>query len=150
MIRGRLWLKGGLGHGSCQKGTNHSKRYIKTTSVFFCQAAFYDWDRPVNSYPHPSFFTMFAAFVPAVLLVASMHHVAASSSANRLPSPLQHPRKITNGTTVPSRVEDGIQTECKTCPYKLCTNVAAYEYEHETTLTCWTRGDSIVDTKYVL
>lgn len=63
-------------------------------------------------------------------------------------SPLAvEPRQAANGTTVASRVEDGIQTECKTCPYKLCTNVAAYEYDHETSLTCWTRGDSIVETK---
>ncbi|KAJ4397817.1 hypothetical protein N0V93_002054 [Gnomoniopsis smithogilvyi] len=51
-----------------------------------------------------------------------------------------------NSTRVPSRVEDGIQTECKTCPYSLCTNVAAYEYDQSLTLTCWTRGDSIVET----
>lgn len=52
-----------------------------------------------------------------------------------------------NDTTVPSRVEKGIQTECKTCPYSLCTNKAAYEYEQDMTLTCWTKGDTIVDTK---
>lgn len=52
-----------------------------------------------------------------------------------------------NTTTIASRVEDGIQTECKTCPYELCTNHAAYEYNAYMTLTCWTYGDVIVDTK---
>lgn len=52
--------------------------------------------------------------------------------------------------TVPSTVEEGIQTECKTCPYSLCTNVAAYEYGHDMSLSCWTRGDTIVETKCVL
>lgn len=52
-----------------------------------------------------------------------------------------------NGTTVPSRVEDGIQTECKTCPYSLCTNKVAYEYSTDLTLTCWTTGDNIVETE---
>lgn len=56
----------------------------------------------------------------------------------------------TDATTVPSTVEDGIQTECKACPYSLCTNTAAYEYNHDMTLTCWTRGDNIVDTEYVI
>lgn len=60
--------------------------------------------------------------------------------------PMSRPRQ-SNSTGVPSRVEDGIQTECKTCPYSLCTNQAAYEYGYEMTLTCWTRGDLIVDTK---
>lgn len=55
----------------------------------------------------------------------------------------------TTTTTAPSRVEEGIQTECKTCPYELCTNTAAYLYEQDLTLTCWTRGDTIVDTEYV-
>lgn len=52
-----------------------------------------------------------------------------------------------NATTVPSRVEKGIQTECKTCPYELCTNTAAYLYEQDLTLTCWTIGDTIVETE---
>lgn len=51
-----------------------------------------------------------------------------------------------NTTTIASRVEDGIQTECKTCPYELCINHAAYEYNAYMTLTCWTYGDIIVDT----
>ncbi|CAN8101229.1 unnamed protein product [Discula destructiva] len=52
----------------------------------------------------------------------------------------------TNTTWVPSTVESGIQTECKTCPYSLCTNAAAYEYDHDMSLTCWTRGTTVVDT----
>lgn len=58
-----------------------------------------------------------------------------------------------NATTVPSTVETGVQTECKTCPFGLCTNVAAYGYlgyEDGMSLACWTRGDTIVDTKLVL
>lgn len=51
-----------------------------------------------------------------------------------------------NATAVPSTVEQGVQTECKTCPYSLCTNKVAYEYNHDMLLTCWTRGDSIVET----
>lgn len=51
-----------------------------------------------------------------------------------------------NATTIPSRVESGIQTECKTCPYSLCTNQLALEYATEMTLTCWTYGDNIVDS----
>lgn len=53
-------------------------------------------------------------------------------------------------TTVPSTVEDGIQTECKTCPYSLCTNIEPYEYGHEMNLTCWTEGEKIVDTTWVM
>lgn len=52
-----------------------------------------------------------------------------------------------NSTTIASRVEDGIQTEGKTCPYQLCTNHVAYLYDAHVTLTCWTYGDTIVDTK---
>ncbi|KAF3764166.1 hypothetical protein M406DRAFT_351611 [Cryphonectria parasitica EP155] len=52
----------------------------------------------------------------------------------------------TAASSVPSRVENGIQTECKTCPYSLCTNVVAYEYSQDMNLTCWTTGDMIVDT----
>ncbi|KAJ4416875.1 hypothetical protein N0V82_006514 [Gnomoniopsis sp. IMI 355080] len=55
-------------------------------------------------------------------------------------------RWLNNATRVPSRVEDGIQTECKTCPYSQCTNIAAYEYDQSLNLTCWTRGDAIVET----
>lgn len=52
-----------------------------------------------------------------------------------------------NTTTIPSKVESGIQTECKTCPYSLCTNQLEYLYATEMTLTCWTYGDNIVDSK---
>lgn len=62
------------------------------------------------------------------------------------PYPLIHARQQ-NITKIPSRVEDGIQTECKTCPYSQCTNKVAYEYQQALTLTCWTRGDQIVETK---
>ena len=54
-----------------------------------------------------------------------------------------------NTTTIPSRVESGIQTECKTCPYSLCTNQLELLYGTEITLTCWTYGDNIVDSKLV-
>lgn len=54
-----------------------------------------------------------------------------------------------NATTIPSRVESGIATECKTCPYSLCTNQLAFDYGNEMTLTCWTYGDNIVDSKCV-
>lgn len=65
--------------------------------------------------------------------------------------PVFQARQINStAATVPSTVEDGIQTECKTCPYSLCTNVAAYEYGHDMSLSCWTRGDTIVETKCVL
>jgi hypothetical protein len=40
-------------------------------------------------------------------------------------------------------LEHGVNTECKTCPYSLCTNVAAYESEDPIKLTCWTHGDVI-------
>lgn len=57
-------------------------------------------------------------------------------------------RNSTNtSTTIGSKVQDGIQTECKTCPYELCINHAAYYYDTYMTLTCWTYGDDIVDTK---
>lgn len=52
-----------------------------------------------------------------------------------------------NATTIPSRVESGIETECKTCPYSLCPNQLAFDYATEMTLTCWTYGDNIVDSK---
>lgn len=52
-----------------------------------------------------------------------------------------------NATTIPSRVDSGIQTECKTCPYSLCPNQLAFDYGTEMTLTCWTYGDNIVDSK---
>lgn len=54
-----------------------------------------------------------------------------------------------NDTTIASRVESGINTECKVCPYKLCTNHVDYLYEDTMTLTCWTYGDNIVDSKWV-
>ena len=40
-------------------------------------------------------------------------------------------------------LEKGVQTECKTCPFSLCTNKAFYSYSTAVTLACWTSGDSI-------
>ena len=40
-------------------------------------------------------------------------------------------------------LEKGVQTECKTCPYTLCTNKEFYTYSKVVTLDCWTTGDSI-------
>jgi hypothetical protein len=40
-------------------------------------------------------------------------------------------------------LEHGVNTECKTCPYSLCPNVAAYGSEDPVKLTCWTHGDVI-------
>lgn len=51
-----------------------------------------------------------------------------------------------NVTTIPSSLESGINTECKTCPYSLCTNQLAIT-SGDLTLTCWTYGDNIVDSK---
>lgn len=52
-----------------------------------------------------------------------------------------------NATTIPSKVESGIRTECKTCPYSLCPNQLAFDAGDALTLTCWTYGDNIVDSK---
>jgi hypothetical protein len=40
-------------------------------------------------------------------------------------------------------VERGMNTECKTCPWTLCTNTVYYESEDNVTLTCWTHGTEI-------
>jgi hypothetical protein len=40
-------------------------------------------------------------------------------------------------------LEHSVNTECKTCLYSLCPNVAAYESEDPVKLTCWTHGDVI-------
>jgi hypothetical protein len=38
-----------------------------------------------------------------------------------------------------------IPTECKTCPYNLCTNTKIYDYDNSgMNLTCWTGGSEIV------
>ncbi|KUI64207.1 hypothetical protein VM1G_11009 [Cytospora mali] len=76
---------------------------------------------------------MWAKYMSSLLMVAC---VAGKDLRAR------HP----NTTTIASRVQDGIQTECKTCPYELCTNHAAYYYNEYMTLTCWTYGDNIVDS----
>lgn len=46
-------------------------------------------------------------------------------------------------------LEKGVETECKTCPYSLCTNKAFYEYDTQVTLLCWTRGTEIGGDTYV-
>ncbi|KAH7319116.1 hypothetical protein BKA65DRAFT_95143 [Rhexocercosporidium sp. MPI-PUGE-AT-0058] len=40
-------------------------------------------------------------------------------------------------------LEQGVATECKTCPYSLCTNKAFYDYDTQVSLVCWTRGTVI-------
>jgi hypothetical protein len=40
-------------------------------------------------------------------------------------------------------LKDGVNTECKNCPYSLCPNIAAYESEDPVNLTCWTHGGLI-------
>jgi len=42
-------------------------------------------------------------------------------------------------------LEKGVETECKTCPYTLCTNKAFYTYSTAVTLVCWTRGTRIAN-----
>lgn len=79
---------------------------------------------------HASAFHVGILAIPFV--VAEQHHAT-------------RPRQ-TGSTTTPSRVESGINTECKTCPYELCINAAAYDSSTDLTLTCWTRGETIVDT----
>ncbi|PQE33927.1 NLP/P60 protein [Rutstroemia sp. NJR-2017a WRK4] len=40
-------------------------------------------------------------------------------------------------------LEHAVETECKTCPYSLCTNKKFYEYDTQVTLVCWTSGTVI-------
>ncbi|KAI9047517.1 hypothetical protein LZ554_008233 [Drepanopeziza brunnea f. sp. 'monogermtubi'] len=40
-------------------------------------------------------------------------------------------------------LEQSVETECKTCPYSLCTNKAFYEYNTQVSLVCWTNGAEI-------
>ncbi|KAJ5037244.1 uncharacterized protein L3040_007421 [Drepanopeziza brunnea f. sp. 'multigermtubi'] len=40
-------------------------------------------------------------------------------------------------------LEQSVETECKTCPYSLCTNKAFYEYDTQVSLVCWTTGAEI-------
>ncbi|RAL61783.1 hypothetical protein DID88_002846 [Monilinia fructigena] len=40
-------------------------------------------------------------------------------------------------------LERGVATECKTCPYSLCTNQKYYDYDTIVSLICWTTGTVI-------
>jgi len=55
----------------------------------------------------------------------------------------QPPGNLTN------TVEKGMRTECKTCPYSLCTNTVYYEELENLTLLCWTRGTVIDSDRYL-
>ncbi|KAH7396760.1 hypothetical protein DE146DRAFT_49831 [Phaeosphaeria sp. MPI-PUGE-AT-0046c] len=37
-----------------------------------------------------------------------------------------------------------VRTECKTCPYTLCTNKSFYDYYDPLNVTCWTHGTEVV------
>ncbi|KAI9648264.1 hypothetical protein NHQ30_002896 [Ciborinia camelliae] len=44
---------------------------------------------------------------------------------------------------IKNTLEPGVATECKTCPYSLCTNKKYYDYNTVVSLTCWTTGTAI-------
>lgn len=76
--------------------------------------------------------TLYSGLLAIPFVVAGQHRLFQARQAN--------------STTTPSRVESGINTECKTCPYEQCINTVAYDSSTDLTLTCWTRGESVVDT----
>jgi hypothetical protein len=51
--------------------------------------------------------------------------------------------------SINNTVEHGVNTECKTCPYTLCTNKAYYESDALVTVTCYTHGTVIDDDEYI-
>lgn len=71
------------------------------------------------------------------LLIAAL---ALSIGVNAKASIKSATKPSINGT-----LEFGVETECKTCPYTLCTNKAFYGYDTQVTLTCWTEGTSIAN-----
>ncbi|PGH27624.1 hypothetical protein AJ80_00637 [Polytolypa hystricis UAMH7299] len=81
--------------------------------------------------------------IPNVLLAC-----AAGLSCVVVASPVAEPAHLLRRQPPPLRinstVEDGIQTECKKCPFSLCANVAAYTYKTDIVLTCWTDGTEVI------
>ncbi len=59
-------------------------------------------------------------------------------------------REVAVKPSINNTLEYAVETECKTCPYSLCTNKEFYTYETEVTLTCWTSGTDIGNDTYVL
>jgi len=54
-----------------------------------------------------------------------------------------HSLKVEIKPPINNTLEKGVATECKNCPYSLCTNKAWYDYGTNVTLLCWTRGTKI-------
>jgi hypothetical protein len=51
--------------------------------------------------------------------------------------------------SINNTVEHGVNTECKTCPYTLCTNKVYYESDALVTVTCYTHGTVIDGDEYI-